>query len=96
MLILNRREGESIKIGDDIEIEIVSVSGNSVKIGISAPQEVSILRKELYDSIISENINASMVDLGIDLGVDLRVNLEKLSELKFSLQPFEENINNKK
>jgi carbon storage regulator len=88
MLILNRREGESIKIGDDIEIEIVSVSGNSVKIGISAPQEVSILRKELYDSIISENISASMVNLG--------VNLEKLSELKFSLQPSEENINNKK
>lgn len=58
MLILNRREGESIKIGDDIEIEVVSVSGNSVKIGINAPQEVSILRKELYDSIISENINA--------------------------------------
>ena len=92
MLILNRREGESIKIGDDIEIEIVSVSGNSVKIGISAPQEVSILRKELYDSIISENINASMVDLGVDLGVDL----EQLSELKFSLQQSEENINNKK
>ncbi len=92
MLILNRREGESIKIGDDIEIEIVSVNGNSVKIGINAPQEVSILRKELYDSIISENINASMVDLGVDLGVDL----EKLSELKFSLQQSEENINNKK
>jgi carbon storage regulator len=81
MLILNRREGESIKIGDDIEIEVVSVSGNSVKIGINAPQEVSILRKELYDSIISENINASMV------------NLEGLSELKFALQPPEENIN---
>ncbi len=92
MLILNRREGESIKIGDDIEIEIVSVNGNSVKIGINAPQEVSILRKELYDSIISENINASMVDLGVDLGVDL----EKLSELKFSLQQSEENINKKK
>ena len=88
MLILNRREGESIKIGDDIEIEIVSVSGNSVKIGINAPQEVSILRKELYDSIISENISASMNDL--------ENNLSKLSELKFALQPSEENINNKK
>ncbi len=84
MLILNRREGESIKIGDDIEIEVVSLSGSNVKIGINAPQEISILRKELYDSIISENINASSV------------NLEKLSELKFVLQSPEKNINDKK
>ncbi|MCL5673533.1 MAG: carbon storage regulator CsrA [bacterium] len=84
MLILNRKEGESIKIGDEIEIEVISVSGSNVKIGIKAPREVSIFRKELYDSIISENINAS------------KINLEKMSELKSALQYLEEDLNKKK
>ena len=84
MLILNRREGESIKIGDEIEIEVISVSGSNVKIGIKAPREVSIFRKELYDSIISENINAS------------KINLEKMSELKSALQYLEKDLTHKK
>ncbi len=84
MLILNRKEGESIKIGDEIVIEIISVSGSNVKIGIKAPREVSIFRKELYDSIISENINAS------------KINLERMSELNSALQYLEEDLNKKK
>ncbi len=84
MLILNRKEGESIKIGDEIEIEVISVSGSNVKIGIKAPREISIFRKELYDSIISENISAS------------KINLEKISELKSALQYLEEDLNKKK
>lgn len=64
MLILARKEGESIIIGDEITLEIISVSGNTVKIGIVAPRNVDILRKELYDSIKSENITASNVDSG--------------------------------
>ncbi len=63
MLILARKTGESIKIGDAITIEVVSVTGNTVRIGIDAPKEVGILRKELYDIIENENINASNVNL---------------------------------
>lgn len=59
MLILARKSGESIKIGDNITLEIISVTGNTVKVGIEAPKEIGILRKELYDLIKNENINAS-------------------------------------
>ena len=63
MLILARKIGESIKIGDNISIEIISVAGNTVKIGIEAPKEVGILRKELYDMIKEENISASAINI---------------------------------
>jgi carbon storage regulator len=63
MLILARKSGESIKIGDNITLEVISVAGNTVKIGIEAPKEVGILRKELYDMIKNENISASAVNL---------------------------------
>ncbi len=75
MLILARKTGESIKIGDDVTLEIISVTGNTVKIGINAPKEVGIMRKELYDAVKSENISASAVNLG-DLS-----GLKKLNEL---------------
>ena len=64
MLILARKIGESIKIGDNISLEIISVAGNTVKIGIEAPKEVGILRKELYDLVKNENIGASAINLG--------------------------------
>jgi carbon storage regulator len=76
MLILARKTGESIKIGDDITLEVISVTGNTVKIGIKAPKEVGILRKELYDLIENENINASVLNFN-DLG-----ELNALNELK--------------
>lgn len=49
MLILTRRKGEKIKIGDDIEITITSVEGNSVRVGVDAPKNVEILRTELLE-----------------------------------------------
>ena len=70
MLILARKTGESIKIGDNITIEVISVGGNTVKIGIEAPKEVGILRKELYDMIKNENISASAVNLSDLLGLN--------------------------
>lgn len=63
MLVLSRRINESIIIGDDIEIKILKVEGKTVKIGISAPKSVKIYRKEIYDSIKRENIEAMKSEL---------------------------------
>ena len=49
MLILTRRPGESIQVGDDIEISIIEIRGNQVRLGINAPAEVLVLRSELID-----------------------------------------------
>jgi carbon storage regulator len=49
MLILTRRPGESIQVGDKIEISIIEIRGNQVRLGISAPPEVLVLRSELVD-----------------------------------------------
>jgi carbon storage regulator len=59
MLVLTRKNGESIKIGDDIEITIVSSKNDQVKIGIKAPKNVEIYRSEVYDQIQLENQQAS-------------------------------------
>lgn len=58
MLVLGRKSNESIIIGDDITITILSVDGDRVKIGINAPSDVSILRQELYDAVKRENLRA--------------------------------------
>ncbi|URZ15969.1 carbon storage regulator CsrA [Clostridium felsineum] len=62
MLVMGRKKGESILIGDDIEITIVNVDESSVKIAINAPREVTILRKELYNKIKEENKEALVKD----------------------------------
>ena len=48
MLVIRRRSGESLLVGDTVEVEILEVSGGQVKLGIRAPRDVSILRKEVY------------------------------------------------
>ncbi|WAA09790.1 carbon storage regulator CsrA [Fervidibacillus albus] len=60
MLILSRKTGEAIQIGDDIEIRIVSVKGDQVKLGIDAPKHVEIYRKEIVDEIQKENQQATI------------------------------------
>ena len=59
MLILSRRKGESIVIGDNIEICIMDVQGEVIKIGIDAPRTVSVHRKEIYNEIENANREAA-------------------------------------
>jgi carbon storage regulator len=54
MLILTRRVGESLIIGDDVVVNILGVKGNQVRIGVDAPKEVSVHREEIYDRIQAE------------------------------------------
>ncbi|PKM44501.1 MAG: carbon storage regulator [Firmicutes bacterium HGW-Firmicutes-8] len=61
MLALTRRVGQSIIIGENIEITIVEVKGDQVRIGINAPKSVRILRKEIFDEIQFENKKAADV-----------------------------------
>lgn len=63
MLVVTRKPSEGIKIGDDVEITIVKIDDNSVKVSISAPKEVKILRSELYKEVGEENINASKINM---------------------------------
>ena len=62
MLILSRRPGESITIGDDVVVTVVSVNGNQIRLGIAAPRDVRVLREEIYKAIRAENQAAAHTD----------------------------------
>jgi carbon storage regulator len=62
MLYLSRKVGESIIINNTIELTVVEVKGNVAKLGIVFPPDVSVLRKELYEKIRNENLQAAMGD----------------------------------
>jgi carbon storage regulator len=59
MLVLTRKLQESIKIGNDIEITVLAIEGDQVKLGISAPKNIEIHRKEIFISIQEENNKAA-------------------------------------
>ena len=59
MLALTRKKGESIIIGDDIEVTVLSIAGDAVKIGIDAPRAVPVNRKEIYLQIMEQNKKAA-------------------------------------
>ncbi len=67
MLVLARKSQEAIKIGNDIEITVVSIEGDQVKLGITAPKEIEIHRKEVYDKVLQEN------NLAVCQTIDLRM-----------------------
>ncbi len=61
MLILTRKVGESVAIGDDIQVSVVEIKGTQVKLGIRAPKDVTVHREEIYLKIQEENRRASQV-----------------------------------
>ncbi|WP_300383473.1 carbon storage regulator CsrA [Clostridium sp.] len=65
MLVITRKKGESILIGDNIEISISKIEDGSVKLAINAPREVTILRKELYEEVENQNKESKSIPLDI-------------------------------
>ena len=63
MLVIGRKKGESLLIGEDVEITIIKIENGSVKIAINAPREIGILRKELYTEVKDENQRAMVFDI---------------------------------
>ncbi|UGB30436.1 carbon storage regulator CsrA [Metabacillus sp. B2-18] len=76
MLVLTRKVGESIQIGEQIEITVVSVQGDQIKLGIKAPKSVDIHRKEVYLSIQQSNNEAASIN---------EILLNKLKTIKYDL-----------
>lgn len=67
MLYLMRKQNESIIINNDIELKVIEIKGKSVKLGFDFPKGASVLRKELYDKIMAENMSASQSGSSDDL-----------------------------
>lgn len=68
MLYLVRKCDESVVINNEIEVKIISVKGNSVKIGFDFPSDCSVLRKEIFDKIAEENQASLTLDLDLETG----------------------------
>ena len=61
MLVLTRKHGESVRIGPDVRVTVVSASGGQVRIAIEAPDDVGIFREEIYEQIAAANVEAARV-----------------------------------
>lgn len=77
MLVLKRKVGESVMLDDHIEVQVLSVEGETVKLGFSAPQHIQILRKELMESILLENRKAGQQKVDQSQLLDLLKQYEK-------------------
>jgi carbon storage regulator len=62
VLIITRRPGEKIMLGDDVVIEVIEVSGSSVRVGIQAPKSVAVYREEIWRSVKQENAAAAATE----------------------------------
>ena len=82
MLVLSRQRDETIMIGDQVEITIVDIRGDKVRIGINAPRQVQVHRKEVYSAIKQENTQSTQIAIG-----DLTTANENLRRLGKIAQP---------
>ena len=60
MLVLKRKVGEVVRIGNDIEVHVLAVEGDVIKLGFEAPKQVQILRSEVYEAIKAENMQSTL------------------------------------
>lgn len=65
MLVLSRKKKEAIQIGDNIEIKILAIEGDQIKVGIDAPRSMDVYRKEIYVAIQKENNQAASISLDL-------------------------------
>ncbi len=72
MLVLSRQRDESIMVGDNIVVTIVDIRGDKVRLGIDAPSEIPVHRREVYEAIQRENRAASQMDVGDTHGLGSR------------------------
>ncbi len=70
MLVLTRKADQSIMIGDDIEIVVSSIDGNTVRIGIKAPRDLKILRRETFEEVRRENLRAVQAASRFPAGIE--------------------------
>lgn len=76
MLILTRKEGEGVKIGDNIYVKVIETSNGTIKLGFDAPADMMILRDELESAVKEENLKANS-DLSMDLLLDIKKKMSK-------------------
>ena len=73
MLVLKRKVGEVIRIANDIEVHVLGVEGDTIKLGFNAPKHISILRSEVFEAIKNENMQSIVSDT-----IDTQALLQKL------------------
>ena len=82
MLTLTRKVGESIRIGDDIQIVVKEIRKNQVRIGIVAPRDVKIFREEVYQNIVQENRASAQADASVVEGLAGKLGEKKRTPVK--------------
>ena len=70
MLVLTRKPGESVVIGDGIKVKVLSVNGTSIRLGVEAPRNVPIHREEVFEAIRAENLRAMQTVAKVSRQID--------------------------
>lgn len=87
MLVLSRKIGEKVRIGTDIELTVIEIRGEAVRLGITAPRGIAIYRQELLDAVREENMAAAGVKVGEDVRFHANASACKRSDKKSATFP---------